>query len=289
MSTIYRYILILCIIMQASCRSNAKELVLPTIPPTLTLPHERAAYLLVHYWDNLDFSDSGTISDSPFMAQSFSDFTSVFPIAGHEAIKAGIDTMLSKASVNPEAVKTLLRIADDYLYEPESPVYNEEHYIIFLNCILDGNYLDESAKMRPRYQLAEALKNRVGYHAADFGFTDRKGNNRNLKDIQSKDEILLIFFNPDCDHCQQVLHELQMDETRKAEIDSGWLTVVAIYSGDEQATWQAYADTLPENWIVGIEPMKIYDEELYVLREFPTVYILDKEHRVKAKNVRIGN
>lgn len=282
-----RILIISGLLLAVACGTAAKELQLPQIPRTLTMPQERAAYLLAHYWDNLDFTDSGTIGDSPFMVQSFSNFASVFPIGGNEAVKAGIDSMLMKASVNPEAVKTLVRIADDYLYEPESPVYNEEHYIIFLNCLLNGNYLEETEKIRPRYQLAEAMKNRVGYQAADFEFTDRQGQSRRLSEVVSKEDILLIFFNPDCDHCRQVLYELQNDAARREEVAAGWLAVVAVYSGDEAATWQDYASTLPDDWIVGIEPMKIFDEELYVLREFPTVYILDNAHRVKAKNVSL--
>lgn len=267
---------------------EARELQLPSIPSTMTMPQERAAYLLAHFWDNLDFTDDAAIADVPFMAQNFANFASVFPVATPEAIEAGIDTLLSKASVNKDALELMVRIADDYLYETDSPVYNEEHYILFLNRLLASPYLDTTAKMRPEFQLKEAMKNRVGHSATDFEFTDREGQPRKLSDIRAKDDILLIFFNPDCDHCRQVLHELQNDSTRKAEIDSGWLTVVAIYSGDEADAWKEYAATLPDNWIVGIEPMKVLDDEIYVLREFPTVYLLDKNLIVKAKNIALS-
>ena len=35
----------------------------PSIPSTLTEPEERKEYLLQHYWDNFDFSDSALVNN----------------------------------------------------------------------------------------------------------------------------------------------------------------------------------------------------------------------------------
>ena len=52
--------------------------VLPTIPESLTTTEERADYLAMHYWDNLDVA---ALDDEAFDAvqQAFADFVSILP------------------------------------------------------------------------------------------------------------------------------------------------------------------------------------------------------------------
>ncbi|MBR2881615.1 MAG: DUF5106 domain-containing protein [Prevotella sp.] len=71
---------------------------LPAVPDTLRTAEKRAAYLLVHYWDNLDFNWPNVKSAE--VEQAFADFASVLPVGTEEAARAGIDTLMNRAMVS---------------------------------------------------------------------------------------------------------------------------------------------------------------------------------------------
>ena len=51
-----------------------RDFSLPVIPETLTDPSERAQYLVSHYWDNLDYSDTIFIRSEEKGEQAFVDY-----------------------------------------------------------------------------------------------------------------------------------------------------------------------------------------------------------------------
>ena len=75
MKTNINYLLALCFLLLCACKSgNAssqsksetpqdtiKSFTLPTIPPMLTAPEQRADFLVKHYWDNVNFADTNYI------------------------------------------------------------------------------------------------------------------------------------------------------------------------------------------------------------------------------------
>lgn len=287
MKNIFLAIIVLICASCSQAQQKPHELQLPEIPADLRQPQQRADFLVIHFWDNLDLADDSIIADEPFMEQSFSDFASVLPIASPDSATVAINRLLAKASVKADAYKAVNKIAETYLYQPVSPVYNEELFIPFLRNMVESPLLTETDKARPEFLLKEAMKNRVGHTASDFEFLTLKGEKMHLTDVQSPSEILLIFFDPDCLHCKETMATIPYSADFYSKIKSGELKVVAVYSGDEKGLWEAYGSTLPDTWIVGYEPGAIYDEELYALREFPTIYLLDKDFTVKAKNLQV--
>ena len=59
---------------------------LPAVPDTLRTAEKRAAYLLVHYWDSMDFNWPDVKSAE--VEQAFADFASVLPVGTEEAARA---------------------------------------------------------------------------------------------------------------------------------------------------------------------------------------------------------
>ena len=275
-------------IILGACTAKANdvpELTMPQLPDSLRLPEERALYLGRHFWDNMDFSNSALTGNEEFMGQNFANFVSIFPVIPADSLPAVVNGLVTEAAVSEEALENIAHIAEMYLYEPESPVYNEEYFILFLNSLISSTAYPEVMKERMNALLTDASKNRVGQQAADFGFVTREGKETTLSSLPKSRQTLLIFFDPDCDHCHEVMTLIAENKGINDKIASGELNVVAVYSGDEKGQWEKYAATLPSGWIVGYEPGKIYDDEIYVLRTFPSVYILDSENRIVAKNV----
>lgn len=262
---------------------SGTELPLPVVPSSLRSPGERAGYIIEHFWDALDFGTDERAKDKNFLEQTFVNYLSVFPFAEKEQQKEAVRILMEGAERNAEAYGYLAELADKYLYSSDSPMMSEEIYILFLEQIVSSEALDETHKVRPRAQLTAALKNRPGMKVPDFDFVTREGEERSLYGIERAREKLLIFYDPDCTHCMQVISELKTNDLIKGLSSSGKLEVLAIYSGEDRDFWQQNADMLPSEWTVGYEDGTVQDEELYVIRELPTLFLLDEENNVLLK------
>lgn len=106
------------------------EFRLPDVPATLREPADRADYLAVHYWDHFDFADTVLIGRPEISEQAFVDFLSVLPYTRNAA--AAVDTLYTRASAENTALYYFIELGDKYLYEPNSPMHDEELYILVL-------------------------------------------------------------------------------------------------------------------------------------------------------------
>ena len=133
-----RYLLIVLCIAIGVCDAKAQggmEFPYPQIPTMMTEPQQRATYLLMHYWDNVDFNDMKLVANDDFMEQGFVNYLSVLPIVDALTAERSVEAMMKRAEGNKMAYIRLANIAEKYLFEPNSPMVNDETYIMFLNQI----------------------------------------------------------------------------------------------------------------------------------------------------------
>ena len=261
------------------------ELPLPNVPTALRNIADRANYIITHFWDAMDFSDTLRSHDRIFMEQNFSNFISVFPHADEQAQRTAVGTLLDKAEADSAAYVLLRDIAEKYLYEQNSPMLSEDYYILFLERLVDSSLLGEYGTHRLRRQLEAARKNRPGMVAADFAYMTRDGSGATLHKTSTEGNLLLIFYDPDCEHCKEVMDDLQANKTLADAIASGGIKVLAIYSGEDRSLWERTAASLPADWTVGYESGELQEYGLYVLRTMPTLYLLDRNKKVLLKDV----
>ena len=295
-----RSIALLSVVALVSCRnvSNTRpgdsatnqpdvveELPLPEVPQILQEPNLRADYVVEHFWDAMDFCDTIKSHDSDFMEQNFANYINIFPIADVASQKMAVEILMHKAEADTTAYLLLMSIAEKYLYEPNSPMLSEELYILFLEEFVKSPILGEAGKLRPRYQLETANKNRPGMKAADFKYMSRAGVTSTLYNTNSAGNILLIFYDPDCDHCKEILTNLRQNPLLSEMIANKQITVLAVHSGDQKELWHKTADELPAEWNVGYESGEMQENGSYVLRAAPTLYLLDRNKNVILKDV----
>lgn len=259
-----------------------RELPLPSIPTALRNPRERAAYLLAHFWDAMDFADTSASRDREFMEQNFANFASVFPHADTTAVTEAIGRLLHLAEADKPAYTMLAEIAEKYLYEPDSPLCDDNRYMIFLEGFLRSPILDEYEKIRPAYQLNTARKNRTGSTAADFAYIGRDGRRRTLHDTVGE-SVLLVFYDPECGHCMEVMASLRDDSAIRAAVNDGRLAVVAVFADGDRESWKRLPDVIPDEWTDALDTTGVQERELYSFKQLPALYLLDEDKRVLLK------
>jgi hypothetical protein len=235
-----------------------------------------------HVHDNVDFEDMSLVMDDEFMEQGFVDYLSILQIVDIQTAEKSVETMMKRAEKSKAAYLRLVNIAEKYLFEPNSPMVNDEMYIIFLNQELKTTVLNKVEKARFEYQHKALMKNRVGSVATDFIYMDRDGKTGSLHEFKAE-ETLLIFYDPDCDNCAEIIEKLRYNRELNAKISNGKLRVLAIYAEEDVDLWKKELSKIPTNWSVGRAVSKVKALGLYVLRAMPAIYLLDKDKKVVKK------
>lgn len=250
--------------------------VLPAIPESLTTTEERANYLALHYWDEVDMT---SLSEDMLVAvqQAFADFVTILPYTTErpEAFRR-----LWQRSYPHDTFYKMLEFAELYLYDVVSPLRNEEYYIEALEAIRACAEIDDTDKLAATSQLEMLKRNRVGEVVADFAFVDKQGAEHRLSG-HTAEYVVLMFLSADCEDCRRLKHAIDANTRLWAMLRRGTLHIVAITITDDESAW--LATTTPDRWTEGWDRAQ-HLASLYDLNTLPRLYLLDGEHRVILKN-----
>lgn len=263
---------------------------LPEIPDSITTSQQHADWLATHYWQNMDFADKSLTTDSLFMEHSFADFTANLSAASENAAAKGIAILLDAARKDSQqAYAYLLEMAENYLYSPDSPYYDERTYRLFLNYRMQHG----ENNIRMRHLLDEIAQNAPGTKAPDIQITLLNGTTTTLLQSDSKNAgamILLFFYQPDCDLCHADIEKLRNDAKIEDAIEAGMLRVVMLYTGDDIESWKRDGANLPQNWTIARDTgQKIEEDNLYIIKAIPSFYLIDASGEIMVKDTSLDN
>ncbi|MDD2327739.1 MAG: DUF5106 domain-containing protein [bacterium] len=266
--------------------------VLPRLPASLTDPNERAQYLIHHFWDRFDFSDSDLTTKPAITEQAFVDYIHLFSFLPAAESAAPMLRTLQRAEADTTMYRYFVSLTEKYFYDPNSPFRNEEYYIPVLQEVIDSPLLTETERSRYRFQLEMALKNRIGEKAHNFAFTLATGETTMLWNLDSQ-YLLLLFSNPGCPACESLTRHLENAPALKKALSMNgptrtMLTVLTIYPDSDLEEWRAHLPEMPQHWLHGYDQdMHITANRLYDIKAIPTIYLLDREKRVILKDTSI--
>ncbi|MDR0835134.1 MAG: DUF5106 domain-containing protein [Tannerella sp.] len=250
---------------------------------------EQANFLVNHYWDHFNFKDTMYVHAPNIMKPAFLQFISIFQYASPNKISEGVAKLMKSAEADSVMFMYFRQEAELVLYEPNSPYRNDEYYIPFLEQIVNTSILDDTHKIRPRYVLNLALKNRPGNKAADIQYTTANGRQENLYGVKSE-YLLLMFYNPGCSECKNTMGMIQNSAEISPLVKNGTIKVVVVYPDENIDKWKEYIKEIPSNWVNGYDKsLKIREEEIYDVKAIPTLYLLDKDKKVILKDCSIDN
>jgi len=262
------------------------KFVRPEIPPLLTDPEQQFAFLIKHYWDHFDFADTANIPSSEITEQAWVDYIDLLSRAPLDKAQEEIKTMMLKSAQNSKTLFVYFtKMAEKYLYDPNSPVRNEELYIPILEIMIQTPALDDAEKMLPKHRLKVAHKNRIGTKAINFQYADIKEKIGTLYQINA--EYILLFFNePGCPSCRDHIAGIRNSAIINRLFQERRLKILSIYADEEVDKWREYHASYPAGWINGYDKSLTINKK-YDLKATPTLYLLDKNKTVVLKDASV--
>ena len=268
------------------------------VPATLTGIDARAAWISAHYWDPfLDPETALPSADTLFngigpaeLEQQVGNFCYILQLVPVETAREALSQLYGRldalaAQFPDDALPAeMTRLFEKYLYDPNSPMRCEDAFNLVATRLAADARQDEATREKYARIARLSARNATGTPAADFSFVDAKGQQRSLYGIAAE-QLLLIFGNPDCHACVELMDALSDNPVIAARIRSGALKVVDIYIDEDLATWRANVDAYPADWINGCDPDgAIRAGELYHVRAIPSLYLLDADKTVLLKD-----
>ncbi|MCR4918225.1 MAG: DUF5106 domain-containing protein [Prevotella sp.] len=278
--------IIMSIATWAACAltTTAQHYAMPDVPDSLTTTSDRAGYALRHFWQRYDFSDT-TLLRQDYAEQAMVEFLSLMPYATANDRDAGIRLWLKQADRDTTVCRYFLRQAASYLYQAQSPLRDEQTLQTILQHSLKLRSADGAMREKARFMLRLTSLNAVGSKAAAFNCETADGRQLNTDSIEGP--MLLFCYDPCCESCQNQMFRLKYCSPLNLAINEGRLTMLAVYTGDDEALWRQTAANMPQQWTIAIDRTGIGDNLLYDLTEMPVMVLTDSRRTVLLKHPTI--
>ena len=266
---------------------QARVFPFPEIPATLTEPEARKSYLLTHYWEQFDFADTTLMNNRDVTEQGFVNFIALLldGTTSEELARESLANWCAGFVGKEHARQVLTQTADDYLFNPNSPFYNEGLYGMYLEALLGKLPQTDAMRSAYRFKLELVKRNNVGDKATDFTYYQPDGMRRTLATTPVKnDRLLLMFYDPECESCHEVLLQMAADTALEEAVQTGKLSVLAVYTEGNEEAWRKALPDMPGGWTVGTDREAVKTGALYDLKAMPSLYLLDGSKTVLLKD-----
>lgn len=301
---INQLILVLSVALVIGCKEKKAEQFKALPFPDVTVPAiiqdrlQMAEYLVEHWWDGLTDPQREYPCDSTLVSgvskgdveQKFANWTVLLGAVDYKVAVKSVNRLFDrvvaceKKDTASNVFEEMSAIMEKYLYDPNSPMRNEDFYGPYVARLSQCEFVDEGMRQAHAFDARMCTLNRVGTEAADFRFSDVKGKTHRLYDIKA-DYTILFFSNPGCTACMDIINTLKSFPQVEEGIRAGKLAVLNIYIDEDLKAWREYMPIYPTEWYNGYDPdYVIRTDILYNVRAIPSLYLLDKNKKVIMKD-----
>lgn len=247
-------------------------------------PYTRKSPPIVSFCQGIDYTDTAYLHKDKTMEVLMKDIVKLMIRSDSAAIAEGLHIFLNSLHEDDQSLRSSSHYAYLYLGSPSSSVRNESLYLQYLETLLKVPDIPEDLSERSMERLRKTKLNQEGTIANDFDYIDRNGREGSLHHFKAN-QTMLIFYDPECPHCPEIIERIARNPKVNAAIKSGAMKVLAVYTEGKKDVWESTNDDFPDIWTIAYDQTGILDAELYDIPAMPTVFLLDADKRVLIKDM----
>lgn len=256
----------------------------PQVPEDLTSLSQRCNFLVDKFWERCNIKQSFSSVDK--LSEAFGDWVSFMPYATADTVFPAIDRYIEAvAKTGGENLKSVVEMAENWVYSDTSSYYSEELYLPFCKAGAEHKKMPKKARAKYAAQLRMLENSSLGKTVSPFDYKTPDGSTGNFGDVIAS-RVILLFMTPDNFECSLAKARLAADFNLNSLISAGLVKVVAITPGEPTEQWKAEAATYPEGWVAAALPDA---EALFDLSATPSIYYLNARHKVLGKHLSVDN
>ncbi|HLY71078.1 MAG TPA: thioredoxin-like domain-containing protein [Puia sp.] len=271
----------------------------PPIPPADKQPggkYDTAfayRYFKSHYWDGVTFTDDRIVRTPIFEPKLEKYFRDLVPHIA-DSINKEVDWMLLYSRTSKELFKYLLV---HFVQKYVNPEYMGEDAVfvhLFNKFINTGQaeFFTEKYRKFLNDRAYSMMANLIGDPAANLEMVDSLNKPTPLYGVKAN-FIVVCFWDPTCSHCKEEVPKL--DSIYNAKWKSEGVKMYGVMVDGGKANWERFIQEHHLEWINVYETKEQHDaieaagkpgyKQLYDVYQTPTLFLLDKDKRIVAKQL----
>lgn len=244
-----------------------------------------------HYFDNVDFADSGLVR-SPIFQSKLVKYFDNFTFPQPDSIMKAIDFVINKSKANREIYQFVLN--ELFMKYAKSEIMGHDAIYVYLaeKYYLSGEaWWAEAKGLTELRDRVEAIKpTLIGRIAPNFTVQDTTGKSHMFHDfIQKNKYTVLVFWNSDCGHCQKEIPHLKTLFTDSLKAMN--VGVFAVSTEQTDSSFRAFvAKNCATDWITcaDMRGQSAFRKE-YDIIATPKVFLVAPDYKIVAKNIPLDN
>jgi peroxiredoxin len=241
------------------------------------------------WWNGFDFSESRLVR-TPVFQNKLKKYISELTVQHPDSIVKSAINIIDKTLNNKE----LFKVAANWITYNHKPTVGKlmDCDAIYAQLVLKYFTLENSEKLGIPQEDITSMRNTatamlpsfVGKIGQDVVARNKNNELKSIYGLKSAITVIYIY-NPDCEHCQEETPKLRAvyDQWKSRGIE----VFSIVYNAKDKAEWQDFAQKYGINWTDIWDPeVKSRYHEKYYTDITPEMYVLDKNHKIVAKNLK---
>jgi thiol-disulfide isomerase/thioredoxin len=245
-------------------------------------------YYREHYFDHIDFSESGLLRTPILKARVNNYFKQMLPPIADTVIPEA-NMLITKSKANDEMFRFMVSHMLNYFETSKIMGMDKAFAALAEQWYLSGEayWADSTLLSKIAERVHKITPNLIGNVAPDIPKVPTwEGEFASLHAIDA-DYTILVFYEPNCGHCKKIvpkLHKIYKDTLKAENVE-----VFAVYTQIDREEWDEFiTDKEIDLWINVYDPYGFSNfRNNYDIYSTPVIYILDKEKRIIAKRIDV--
>lgn len=255
-------------------------------------------YVKEHYWDDVNFNDDRLLR-TPFFEPKLDDYFKTMVAPDADSVINEVKYILLSARTGKEIYAYLLTKFTNKYMNPEFMGQDKVFVYLFENFYAKGDtvLLNPASRKTITERAYSLMANQIGQAAPQLNLTDTSGKIAPLYNVNAPFTIV-AFWDPNCGHCKEEIPRL--DSFYQAKWKKYGLAVYSVNIYDNEIpAWKKFMaeKKLSKDWVQAYETREAKASgekaglpnyrQLYDIYKTPTIYLLDKDKHIIAKQLSL--